>query len=456
MKKSLTIIILAAGQSKRMKSHTSKVLHKLAGVPLLERVVKTAQQLHPENIIIVYGNHDETLPEKMAYLNCQWVEQKQQLGTGHAVQQALPLVKTEQTLILYGDVPLIKVETLQALLAASDQQSLGILTTLRINPTGYGRIVRDAQQQVIAIVEQKDTTPSQQQIKEINTGIITAPTSQLSQWLPQLKNQNAQGEYYLTDIIAMAAQQGSTLVTVTTDSEEESQGINDRLELARLERYLQQQQAQQLMAQGVTIMDPSRLDIRGNLIAAKDVTLDVNVIIEGNVTIGSHSKIGPQVYLRDVVIGENVEIKANSVIEEAIIKNHCTIGPFARVRPGTELADHVHVGNFVEIKKSQIAAGSKLPHLSYIGDAIIGQDVNVGAGVITCNYNGVTKSITTIKDGAFIGSDSQLVAPVTIGENAYIGSGSTITKDAPPNELTLARAKQTTISGWKKPQKDKS
>lgn len=447
--------MLAAGQSKRMKSDTSKVLHLLAGVPLLERVINTARQLAPKNIWIVYGNHGSQLPEKMAHLNAQWVEQREQLGTGHAVMQALPHLKDDETiLVLYGDVPLISAASLEKLLTATaSSDSLGILTTFRQNPQGYGRIVRNERGSVIAIVEQKDLKEGQENIKEINTGILAIPANHLKKWLPLLKNHNAQGEYYLTDIIALAAQQQCPIVTVTTVTEEETQGVNDRSELARLERYYQLQQAHHLMLQGVTLMDPHRFDLRGELTVARDTTFDINIIIEGKVTIGTNCFIGPYVLLHNVTLGDNVTIKANCVIEDAIIKDNCVIGPFARIRPGTELESEVHVGNFVELKKSHIDSGTKIPHLSYIGDAEIGKKVNIGAGVITCNYNGVSKSVTTIKDGAFVGSDSQLIAPVTVGENAYIGSGSTITKDAPPNQLTLARAKQTTIANWKKPEK---
>lgn len=453
----LSIIILAAGQGKRMKSSLPKVLHPLAGIPLLQRVVTTATALAAKNIYVVYGNGGGLVREAMQNLPVQWIEQKQQLGTGHAVLQALPQIPDNQTvLILYGDVPLISKKTLQKLLDTAPKIGLGILITERPNPFGYGRILRDVKEKIIAIVEQKDATAKQRQITEINTGILTAPAKLLKAWLPKLANNNAQKEYYLTDVVAQAVADHCEVVGVLADTLEETQGVNDLCELSKLERYYQQQQAQQLMLQGVTIMDPQRLDVRGELTAAEDVTIDVNVIIEGKVSIGSHSKIGPNTFLRNVQIGKNVEIFPNCVIEDAKIDDGCHIGPFARIRPGSELAKNVHVGNFVEIKKVQLGENSKANHLAYLGDSVIGKNVNIGAGVITCNYDGTAKHVTTIKDGAFIGSDSQLIAPVTIGENAYIGSGSSINKDAPANKLTIARAKQVTIENWKPPKKKSS
>lgn len=450
----LSIVILAAGQGKRMKTTLPKVLHPLAGIPLLQHVVNTAQQLGAKNISVVYGNGGSEVREKMQHLPVQWAFQEHQQGTGHAVAQALPNIpEDDQVLVLYGDVPLISKETLSHLLEATKNNALGILVAERNNPTGYGRIIRDSAGKITAIIEQKDATFEQQQIKEINTGILTTTAKNLKKWLPQLSNKNAQGEYYLTDVVALAVQEGCTVVGIKVDCAEETQGVNDCIELANLERYYQYQKTRQLMLQGVILLDPHRLDIRGELTAAKDVTIDINVIIEGKVSIGNNSKIGSNVILRNVQIGENVEIKANCVIEDAIIDNECTIGPFARIRPGTKLGKKVHVGNFVELKKTEMGEGSKTSHLTYLGDAIIGKNVNVGCGVITCNYDGVNKYQTIIKDGAFIGSDSQLIAPVTIGENAYIGSGSTISKDAPADKLTLARAKQVTIEGWKKPEK---
>lgn len=449
---SLSIIILAAGQGKRMKTSLPKVLHPLAGIPLLQHVINTAQQLGTKNITVVYGNGGNAVREKMQHLPVQWAYQEQQQGTGHAVTQALPNIPADdQVLVLYGDVPLISQETLTHLLTATKNNALGILVAERENPTGYGRIIRDRAGKITAIIEQKDATPEQQQIKEINTGILTTTAKNLKTWLPQVSNKNSQDEYYLTDVVALAVKEGCEVIGVKADCAEETQGVNDRIELAHLERYYQQQYAKQLMLQGVTLLDPKRFDIRGELVAAKDVTIDINVIIEGKVTIGSNTKIGPNVILRNVQIGENVEIKANCVLEDAIIENECAVGPFARIRPGTKLGKKVHIGNFVELKKTEISDNSKVNHLTYLGDAVIGKNVNVGCGVITCNYDGVNKFQTIIKDGAFIGSDSQLIAPVTIGENAYIGSGSTISKDAPADKLTIARAKQVTLEGWKKP-----
>lgn len=454
----LSIIILAAGQGKRMKSSLPKVLHPLAGVPLLQRVVNTAQELGAKNIYVVYGNGGGLVRNTMQRLDVQWIEQTEQLGTGHAVMQALPAIpENHQVLILYGDVPLISKKTLQKLLDETPKNSLGILIAERANPFGYGRMLRDATGKIIAIVEQKDASLKQRKIKEINTGILTTTAKRLKEWLPKLANHNAQKEYYLTDVVALAVLDGCEVAGVIAESVEETQGVNDHVELAKLERYYQQQIAQQLMLQGVTLMDPNRIDVRGELIVDKDVVIDVNVIAEGKVNIGANSKIGPNNFLRNVEIGRNVEIYANCVLEDAKIADGCRIGPFARIRPGgSELAKNVHVGNFVEIKKVQLGENSKANHLAYIGDAVIGKNVNVGAGVITCNYDGANKYQTTIKDGAFIGSDSQLIAPVTIGENAYIGSGSTINKDAPPNKLTIARAKQVTIDNWKPPKKSKS
>lgn len=454
----LSIIILAAGEGKRMKTALPKVLHSFAGIPLLQRVVDTAQELAPKNIYVVYGNGGGLVRATMQHLNVHWIEQKQQLGTGHAVMQALPAIpENHQILVLYGDVPLISKKTLLKLLEETPKNSLGILIAERTNPFGYGRMLRNETGKIIAIVEEKDATPKQRKIKEINTGILTTSAKRLKEWLPKLANNNAQKEYYLTDIVGLAVADKCEVVGVIVDSVEETQGVNDRTELARLERYYQQQIARQLMLQGVTLMDPNRIDVRGQLIAEKDVTIDVNVIVEGKVSVGSNSKIGPNTFLRNVEIGKNVEIYANCVLEDAKIEDGCRIGPFARIRPGgSELAKNVHVGNFVEIKKVQLGENSKANHLAYLGDANIGKNVNIGAGVITCNYDGVNKYQTTIKDGAFIGSDSQLIAPVTIGENAYIGSGSTINKDAPPNKLTIARAKQATIENWKPPKKKTS
>ena len=451
---SLSIIILAAGQGKRMRTNTPKVLHPLAGIPMLERVINTALELKPNKIYVVYGNGGSRVKDSMQHLPVQWIHQEKQLGTGHAVLQALPEITNDgQVLVLYADVPLITRDTLQQLLKETANNAIGVLVADRKEPKGYGRVLRNKKRHITAIVEEKDTNAKQKKITEINTGILVAQTKFIKKWLPKVKNNNAQAEYYLPDIIPLAVKDKKKVVGIMANSVEETQGVNDRSELAKLERYYQLQTAQRLMSQGVTIADPQRFDLRGELIVEQDVTIDINVIIEGKVTIDTGSKIGPNAVLRNVVIGKNVEILPNCVIEDAKIGDQCKIGPFARIRPGTELAENVHVGNFVELKKSQLGKNSKANHLSYLGDAVIGKDVNVGAGVITCNYDGAGKYQTTILDGAFIGSDTQLVAPVTIGEKAYIGSGSTITRDTPAGKLTLSRAKQVTIENWKAPTK---
>lgn len=451
----LTVVILAAGQSKRMNTALSKVLHPLAGTSLLERVIKTAQSLNPKDIYVVYGNGDQ-VKESLQHYPIKWIKQEKQLGTGHAVLQALPSIDDQQrVLILYGDVPLISKETLTKLIHDAPQNSLGILIVNRVNPFGYGRIIKDNQNNIIAIVEQKDATTEQLKITQINTGFLTASAKQLKKWLSKIKNDNAQQEYYLTDIVTLAAKEQCPIVGINANSEIEVQGINDRIELAKVERYCQMQIAQQLMLSGVTIVDPARLDVRGEIKTGRDILIDINVVLEGNIQIDDNSMIGSNVYLKNVKIGKNVIIKPNCVIEDAVINDGCQIGPFARIRPGTQLAKNVHIGNFVELKNSQVDENTKASHLSYLGDAIIGKNVNIGCGTITCNYDGANKYQTIIKDGAFIGSDSQLIAPITIGENAYIGSGSTVAKDAPAGKLTIARAKQVTIENWKPPKKDK-
>lgn len=447
----LQVIILAAGKGQRMMSELPKVLHPLAGVPLLERVVHTAQQLNPQAIHVVYGNGGSAVSQALPHLPVNWVEQTQLLGTGHAVMQALPHCPDhERVLILYGDVPLISAQSLQKLLEQTPADQLGLIVAELANPHGFGRILRNPQGKITAIVEQRDADSAQQAIKEINTGIMTAPVQQLKKWLPQLKNTNQQREYYLTDVIALAAGEGLTVHGSTALCSEETRGVNDRVELSELERFYQRQTATALMRQGVTIADPNRIDIRGDAKIAADVFIDINVVLEGQVVIGKNSRIGPHVWLKDVTIAEGVEILANSVIEGAVIGENCHIGPFARIRPGTVLDSSVKIGNFVEVKKSRLGKNSKAPHLTYLGDAEIGERVNVGAGTITCNYDGVNKSPTFIGDGAFIGSNTALVAPVTIGKNAVIGAGSTISREAPADALTVARARQTTIKGWKR------
>jgi bifunctional UDP-N-acetylglucosamine pyrophosphorylase/glucosamine-1-phosphate N-acetyltransferase len=450
----LSVVILAAGQGKRMHSTLPKVLHPLGGKPILAHIIAAAQSLNPHRIYVVYGHEGERIRQHFSAAPVQWVQQTQQLGTGHAVLQALPLIPDEhQVLTLAGDVPLITTATLQKLVNQTSAQEVGLITAYFSDPAGLGRIVRNEQNQVIAVIEDKDATPAQRQIQEINSAIIIAPAQQLRRWLPELKNHNIQNEYYLPDIILAAVAEKMKIVAVTVTSAEEVQGINDRAQLAILERCYQQQIARQLLLNGVTLKDPARFDARGELHIAQDVTLDVNVVLEGKVTIGAGSYVGPNCLLRDVVIGEQVLIKAHSVIEEAEIGNACVIGPFARIRPDTRLANDVHIGNFVEIKKSLIGQGSKINHLSYVGDATIGEKVNIGAGAITCNYDGANKYPTVIGDNVFIGSATQLVAPVTIGAGATIGAGSTIVRDAPPDTLTLSRAEQKTVLNWQRKKK---
>ncbi len=446
----LHIIILAAGKGKRMMSDLPKVLHPLGGKSLLERVITTALQLNPQTIHVVYGNGGSQVADCLQHMPVQWVEQTQLLGTGHAVMQALPFCDDdEQVLILYGDVPLISVDSLNNLFA-NNQEKVGLIVAELANPNGFGRIIRNNQGDIIGIVEQKDANEQQLAIQEINTGIMTAPVHCLKRWLPQVKNTNKQQEYYLTDIIALAAEEGLSVYGYKTPCNEETKGVNDRLELASLERYYQKQLAISLMNQGVTIADPLRIDIRGEVSVATDVFLDINVILEGKVTIGKNSRIGPNVCLKNAEIGDNVEILANCVIEGAVIAENCQIGPFARIRPDTKLAAAVKIGNFVEVKKSILGSGSKANHLSYLGDATIGAQVNIGAGTITCNYDGKNKHPTHIGDGAFIGSNTSLIAPIKVGANATIGAGSTITREAPADILTVARARQATIKNWKR------
>jgi len=451
----LSIIILAAGKGKRMRTDLPKVLHTLAGCTLLERVVRTAESLNPDTIYVVYGNGGHLVRSEMAHLHVEWVEQPEALGTGHAVSQVLPFLKkaakeNQQVLILYGDVPLISKDTLQRLLQNTPENALGLVVTELDNPTGFGRIIRDEIGNIAAIVEQKDATPEQQALHEINTGIMTTSAAHLQVWLPRLKSHNAQSEYYLTDIVAMAVADGYSVGGVLAHSQEEVRGVNNLLELAQLERIYQRQKAEELMREGVTLLDPNRFDVRGDITIAPDVIIDVNVILEGTVSIGAHTSIGPNTVLRNVKVGENVKIESNCVIENSVLDSGCTVGPFARIRPGTHIGKGARVGNFVEIKNTQLGEGSKAPHLSYLGDAIIGKNVNMGAGTITVNYDGVNKHQTIIEDEAFVGCDSQLIAPVTVGKGAYIGAGSTITTNPPANQLTVARAKQRSIEGWKK------
>ena len=456
----LSIIILAAGQGTRMRSALPKVLHRLAGKPLLEHVIDAAETLGAGQIQVVYGHGGELVRQQLAARQVSWVEQAQQLGTGHAVAQALPAIAdSDQVLVLYGDVPLIDADTLRRLLAVTVNDCLGLLTAELNDPTGYGRIMRDGPREkagrVIGIVEQKDARPEQLALREINTGFMAASAGALKRWVGALGNDNAQGEYYLTDVIAQAAAEGVTISTVTPAVLSEIMGVNTLAQLAELERVYQGRQAQQLMQAGVTLRDPARFDLRGRLEHGQDVVIDVNVVLEGELKIGSRVSIGPGCVIRNAVIGDDTIIQAHCVIDDATIGVNARIGPFARIRPETRLANDVHVGNFVEVKKSDIGVGSKVNHLSYIGDTTIGARVNVGAGTITCNYDGANKHRTIIEDDVFIGSDTQLVAPVTVGAGATLGAGTTLTRNAPPGELTISRAKQETRAGWKRPVKKK-
>ncbi|QRN02489.1 UDP-N-acetylglucosamine diphosphorylase/glucosamine-1-phosphate N-acetyltransferase [Legionella sp. MW5194] len=450
---SLEIVILAAGMGKRMYSDLPKVLHPLAGKPMLERVVETAQQLHPQGIHVIYGHGGQQIKEALSHLSVNWVVQEQQLGTGHALLKALPhLHPKAQVLVLSGDVPLIQADTLKALVAsATEAQALTLLLATLADPTGLGRIVRNPNQAIEAIVEEKDATPKQRQIREIYSGICCARVSDLARWLPRLTNDNAQGEYYLTEIITLAVNEGQTIGSMPTPHVFEIQGVNNRLQLQQLERVWQQYQAEKLMLQGIGIADAARIDIRGELECGKDVFIDVNCVFSGKVTLGKGSRIGPHCTLTNVTLGENCEVLANSVLEGAVLGDHCQVGPFARLRPGTRLAEHCKIGNFVETKNAVFDIGSKASHLSYLGDVTLGKKVNVGAGTITCNYDGVNKHQTIIEDGVFIGSDTQLVAPVTVGAHATIGAGSTIRKNVPSGELTLTESRQKTVFGWKRP-----
>ncbi len=454
MSLALEIVILAAGQGKRMYSAMPKVLHDLAGKPMLGHVVAVARSLAPRAIHVVYGHGGEQVRAAFARDELHWAHQAEQLGTGHAVQQAVPAVaENALVLILYGDVPLIRAQTLQNLISQAGANTLALLTAELHDPTGYGRIVRNAANQVARIVEQKDATADEAAVREVNTGILVAPAARLRGWLARLENRNAQREYYLTDVIAMAVADGVDIVTRQPSAVWEILGVNNKMDLAGLERTHQKNIAQTLLEQGVTLRDPARLDVRGELVCGRDVVIDVNVVFEGKVTLGDGVKIGPNNVIRDATIGAATEIQPNCVIDGADIGGACRIGPFARIRPGTRLAAHAHVGNFVEIKKSDIGEGSKVNHLSYVGDSSVGRDVNIGAGTITCNYDGANKYQTIIGDNVFIGSNSALVAPVTVGDGATVGAGSVITKDVPSQELAITRGEQRSIRGWKRPQK---
>ena len=451
----MNVVILAAGQGKRMRSDLPKVLHRLGGRPLLAHVLDTARELNAGKICVVYGHGGEAVREALDAGDLIWVRQEPQLGTGHAVLQTLTFLEAAApTLVLYGDVPLIGAATLTRLLEAAGS-GLGVLTDELDDPSGYGRIVRDPDGRILRIVEERDASDEERAIGEINTGFIAAPTAALRRWLPALGNDNAQGEYYLTDIVRLAIGEGLPVATAQPDAEWEILGVNSKVQLAELERIHQSRNALLLMEQGVTLLDPDRLDVRGELDCGRDVTIDVNCVFEGRVVLGDGVEIGAHCVLKNAVIGAGTRIAPFSHIEEAEAGLSCVIGPYARLRPGTKLGEDVHIGNFVEVKNSTVADRSKANHLAYVGDATVGRNVNVGAGTITCNYDGAHKHRTVIEDDVFIGSDTQLVAPVTVGRGATLGAGTTLTEDAPPDKLTITRVKQLTVPGWKRPQKKK-
>lgn len=452
----LNIVILAAGKGTRMYSNLPKVLHAVGGKPILGHVIDCAKSLNPDKIIVVYGFGGEMVKQAFADENITWVNQAEQHGTGHAVQQAVPYLDTDaETLILLGDVPLINAEACRQLIKQADNQ-LAILSFNKADPTGYGRIVRNAAFGVTAIVEHKDATEEQHKITEVNTGIMAMPNAHLVQWLSKLTNNNAQGEYYLTDIVALAVGDNINVVAEITLDEWSVTGINSKTDLAQIERVYQSRYANNLLKQGVTLHDPARFDVRGSLSCGRDVEIDINCVFEGQVTLGDHVKIGANCVIKNAAIASGSQIAPFTHIDDTTIGENTRIGPFARLRPGTTLAADTHIGNFVELKNAQVDVGSKVNHLSYVGDSTVGKNVNIGAGTITCNYDGANKFRTVIEDDAFIGSDSQLVAPVTIGRGATIAAGSTITRDAPADQLTFCRAKeQRSIAGWKRPQKIK-
>ncbi|WP_339526890.1 bifunctional UDP-N-acetylglucosamine diphosphorylase/glucosamine-1-phosphate N-acetyltransferase GlmU [Pseudomonas sp. EA_35y_Pfl2_R111] len=450
---SLDIVILAAGQGTRMRSALPKVLHPVAGKAMLGHVIDTARLLKPQGIHVVIGHGAELVRERLAADDLNFVLQSEQLGTGHAVAQALPALSAERVLILYGDVPLIEVETLQRLLQQVSEQQLGLLTVNLNDPTGYGRIVRDEQGVVKAIVEHKDASAEQRLISEGNTGILAVPGKKLGDWLGRLSNSNAQGEYYLTDVIAMAVADGLVVATEQAADEMEVLGANDRIQLSQLERHYQYRAARRLMVQGVTLIDPARFDLRGEVTAGRDVSIDINVILEGQVVIEDGVQIGPNCVIRNSILRKGAIVKANSHLEGAEVGESADCGPFARLRPGSVLGAKAHVGNFVELKNAKLGEGAKAGHLSYLGDAEIGARSNIGAGTITCNYDGANKFKTVLGEDVFIGSNSALVAPVTLGDRATTGAGSVITGDVPDNTLAVGRAKQRNIEGWKRPTK---
>ena len=447
----LSIVILAAGKGTRMNSQLPKVLQPLAGKPILQYVLDTTHSLQPNNISIVAGHKSEMLRDVITDKNISWRIQDTQLGTGHAVIQAIPDLKSDKTLILYGDVPLIKKADLQSLVQKSDT-GLAVMTHIKNDASGYGRILRE-DNKIQGIIEDKDCNEQQKKIKEINTGILAANTKYLKNWLKRLTNENAQKEYYLTDIVKFAVEDNITVSSHEVEEEVSISGVNSKSELAYIERGLQLNKAEELMEKGVTILDPNRIDIRGQLKCGQDVTIDIGCIFEGNVNLGNNVHIKPYSFIKNSDIDENSTIEAFSHIDSSKVGSSCRVGPYARLRPGTVLESEVHIGNYVEIKNSLVDQGTKINHLSYIGDSEIGKNVNIGAGTITCNYDGVDKHKTIIEDDVFVGSNTQIVAPLKVGKGATIGAGSTITKDVPKNDLTLSRAQQKTISGWVKPEK---
>ena len=451
---SLSVVILAAGQGKRMASDLPKVLQPLAGRPMLGHVIDTARRLNPAAIYVVHGHGAERVRAAFPAADIQWVLQAEQKGTGHAVMQAMPAIPdAHAVLVLYGDVPLVQEAALANLVARAAPQALALLSAVLPDPAGYGRVIRDAAGRVVRIVEEKDANHKERAIAEINTGLLAAPAGKLRGWLAALKADNAQSEYYLTDCVGAAVRDGCAVEAVIADTAAEVLGVNDKVQLAEVEAAHRHAKAVELMRAGVTIVDPARVDVRGEVSCGRDVELDINVILAGKVKLGDRVKIGPGCVLSDCEIGTDTVIRAHSLVEGAVTGAHCVVGPFARLRPGTRLADGVHVGNFVEIKNSELGAGSKANHLSYVGDTSVGANVNVGAVTVTCNYDGVNKHRTTIGDGAFIGSGTMLVAPVSVGEQATIGAGSTITKPAPAGKLTVERGRQQTIDNWKRPEK---
>ncbi|TDR80671.1 UDP-N-acetylglucosamine pyrophosphorylase /glucosamine-1-phosphate N-acetyltransferase [Paludibacterium purpuratum] len=436
-----------------MYSSMPKVLHPIAGEPMLAHVIRTARALDPARLVVVYGHGGEQVRARIADADIQWVEQSEQLGTGHALKMALPALPQDgTTLVLYGDVPLTRLETLQTLLSAAGE-GMAVLTDIVDNPSGYGRIVRDAAGNAVAIVEEKDCDDTQRQIQEINTGILALPNAQLADWLNSLKNDNAQGEYYLTDVLGLAHRAGVRVGSAVVPHSFEAAGVNNKVQLAELERIYQQNRALALMQAGVTLLDPTRIDVRGELVCGRDVSIDVNCIFEGQVELGDNVTVGAHCVLKNVKVAAGTQIAPFSLLEDSTVGEACKIGPYARLRPGAALAGHVHIGNFVEVKKSTIGEGSKVNHLTYVGDASIGSRVNVGAGCVTVNYNGVDKFRTVIEDNVFVGSGTLMVAPVTLEAGSTVGAGSVVTKNAPAGELTVARARQVTIPGWKRPQK---